>query len=415
MIGILGLGYVGLPLAVSLAQSDLKVVGYDINVDVIAEVSSGHSHIQDVTDEALRSALGAALTVTHAVGDLAACSTYIICVPTPLGVDGAPDTSSIQNAARLVAQVISKGDLVILESTSYPGTTEEVLARLIGEATGMCPGQDFHVAFSPERVDPGNLEFTHANTPKIVAGLTDRCLERAIGTYEVLGGAVIPADGIREAELAKLLENTYRQVNIALMNEMAKFCRALDIDLYESIRLAATKPFGFQAFYPGPGVGGHCIPIDPKYLAARVQSRLGESFRFVELAQEINESMPHFVFDRLMHELRVAGKSIDTARVLLLGVTYKPNVADTRESPATDLAQLLVDAGAHVSYFDPLIDHWHDAPASLTIWREGDHANFDASVLLQQHNEILKLDIESLAGVCLDTRGVLAGLTIRRL
>jgi len=415
MIGILGLGYVGLPLAVSLAKADLNVIGYDVSADVIDQVSSGQSRIQDVSDEALQSALGAGLTVTHEPKDLKDCLTYIICVPTPLRVDGAPDTSLIRNAAELVAQAISKGNLVILESTSYPGTTEEVLGRRIEEITGLSPGRDFHAAFSPERVDPGNLEYDHANTPKIVAGLTDQCLERAIGIYDVLGGEVIPAKGIREAELAKLLENTYRQVNIALMNEMAKFSRALDIDLYESIRLAATKPFGFQAFYPGPGVGGHCIPIDPKYLAARVQSQLGESFRFVELAQEINESMPQYVFNRLMKELEVIGKPVDAARVLILGVTYKPNVADTRESPATHLAQLLVDAGAYVSFFDPIIGHWDESPANLTIWREGDDANFDASVLLQQHNEILKLDIASLAEICLDTRGVLFGSSIRRL
>lgn len=415
MIAILGLGYVGLPLAVSFAQSGTHVIGFDTNPNVISRLSQGQSHIQDVTNPMLESAIRAGLTFTQSVHDLKACTTYIICVPTPLGSDGAPDTGAIQDAAQNVAQVISHGNLVILESTSYPGTTEEILAKQIQRLSGMLPGRDFHLAFSPERVDPGNSEYSHSNTPKIVSGLTDQCLDQAVQVYEVLGGSVVSAHGIREAELAKLLENTYRQVNIALMNEMVKFCRALDIDIYESIRLASTKPFGFQAFYPGPGVGGHCIPIDPKYLAARVQSRLGETFRFVELAQEINESMPQYVFDRLSAELRTVGKSVVGARVLLLGVTYKSNVADTRESPASKIAEILSAAGAKLSYFDPLVEKWDSPAADLSAWRPGDPTGFDASILLQQHDEILNLDVTGLAELCLDTRGVLNGPSIRRL
>lgn len=413
-IGIIGLGYVGLPLAVAFAHAGLVVVGLDSNTGVVSQLASGSSHVGDVSDGALGEALSEGLIVTSSPMNLADCSIFVICVPTPLSASGQPDTGAISSAVELIRPYVTTGCLVVLESTSYPGTTEEVVAAPLALATGLVPGTDFCVAFSPERVDPGNTEFALANTPKIVAGLNDCCREHAVSLYERVCESVIAASGLREAELAKLLENTYRQVNIALMNELVKFCHALDIDLHEAIRCAATKPFGFQAFYPGPGVGGHCIPIDPKYLAARVQSELGSAFRFVELAQEINDGMPRYVVTRLSQELDARGTSLHGSRILLLGVTYKRDVADMRESPAHAIVRELRDAGAKVSYADPLVSEFvvdgeqvPDHQASLPA--------YDAALLIQGHSAFTDWDIASLAPLCLDTRGRLTGEHVVRL
>ena len=284
LIGVIGLGYVGLPLAVKFADAGFDVVGFDVDVDLIDRLTLGESHVLDVSSDELLAALASSLRVSSSLSDLMGCQTFVICVPTPLSVSGGADTSSIEQAVDAISPWIRAGSLVVLESTSYPGTTEEVVAAPLAAATGLVAGEDFCVGFSPERIDPGNSEFGVANTPKIVSGLQECCLDRVEALYSGAGVSVVPAGGLREAEFAKLLENTYRQVNIALVNEMAKFTRALGVDIREAIRLASTKPFGFAPFYPGPGVGGHCIPIDPQYLASRVESELGEQFRFVALA-----------------------------------------------------------------------------------------------------------------------------------
>jgi nucleotide sugar dehydrogenase len=400
----------------ALHRAGQTVVGFDISEPLVARLRRGASQIVDVANDEVQAALDSGLRVTSCLDDISECTTYIVCVPTPLAPTGIPDTTAIEAAARSIALGLGPSNLVILESTSYPGTTEEVLGKALLEVTGLAPGKDFHLAFSPERVDPGNPSFDHSNTPKIVAGLTAQCQDRALEVYASLGGGVVAAQGLREAELAKLLENTYRQVNIALMNEMVKFCQALEIDIYEAIRLATTKPFGFAPFHPGPGVGGHCIPIDPKYLAARVESTLGKSFQFIELAQEINEGMPAYVVDRLEQELAKRNIGLLGARILLLGVTYKKNVADTRETPSLAVAREVGRRGARVHYFDPLVDDWKPEMDSRPIeWQPGNPTDFAATVLLQDHDAIMEIGVQELAPLCLDTRGVLSGPGIARL
>lgn len=411
MLAVIGLGYVGLPLAVELAGAGSSVVGFDVNSELVQQLAEGRSHIQDVEDEKLRAALSRGLSVTSASNELAECESFIICVPTPLSLTGGADTSSITAAVEVIAPWVTEGSLVVLESTSYPGTTEEVVAAPLASTTGLIAGTDFCVGFSPERIDPGNAEFGVANTPKIVSGLQDCCLTRVRDLYSSLGIRVVSAGGVREAEFAKLLENTYRQVNIALVNEMAKFAPALGVDLWEAIRLASTKPFGFASFYPGPGVGGHCIPIDPHYLASRVESQLGEEFRFVALAREINVGMPEYVVARLAEEMSLAGLPIANSRVLILGVSYKRDVPDLRETPAEEIVRLLRKEGATVSFHDPYVSSWSVDDESLESVHDIDAttASFDAVVLVTDHTVFHGLDCTHVAPVRFDTRGVLGG------
>jgi UDP-N-acetyl-D-glucosamine dehydrogenase len=281
----------------------------------------------------------------------AACTTYVLCVPTPLR-EGMPDLRAVESAARAVASVLSAGDLVVLDSTTYPGTTEEVVRPLLDVGSGLLAGLDYLLAYSPERIDPGNPTYGIRNTPKVVGGLDEGSTKAAVRFYEQVCDTVVQVDGTREAEMAKLLENTFRHVNIALVNEMAVFCRELGIDLWQVIEAARTKPFGFMPFYPGPGVGGHCIPVDPSYLSWRVR-KLGFTFRFVELAQEINAQMPSYVVTRLGDLLNDAGLALSRSRVLCLGAAYKPGVADVRESPAVEVMRQLRRKGATVCYADP--------------------------------------------------------------
>ena len=413
--GIIGLGYVGLPLATGLSRAGHQIVGIDTNAHVVGKLSSGQSHIQDVHSREVQDLLATGGMFSATEGALKKLDAYVICVPTPLGRDGHPDLSYVESAARSVSSVLSTGALVVLESTTYPGTTEEVLRPLLEQGSGLIAGVDFHLAYSPERIDPGNPLFGVENTPKIVGGLTDRCADRATELYGSLGIQVVRAKGLREAELAKLLENTYRHVNIALVNEMVKFCGPLGIDLQDAIRCAATKPFGFEAFYPGPGVGGHCIPIDPNYLSYRVRSELGYPFRFVELAQEINASMPLHVVNRLQAELNDLGKPLKGARVLLMGITYKPNVADMRESPAEPIARLLRDRGAVIAYSDPFIPTWAVDGQALISQQAAECQDCDAVVLLQNHSDFSEPEILLGGRLVLDTRGVLQGETVRYL
>ncbi|WP_229808248.1 nucleotide sugar dehydrogenase, partial [Actinomadura livida] len=334
---VIGLGYVGLPLVREACRAGLRAGGLDRDARVVAGLKAGLSHIDDVSPADIEDMLEAGFVPSLHEDVLDDARTVVICVPTPLSPEGGPDLTAVRGAAETVARRLEPGTLVVLESTTYPGTTEEVV-RPILETSGLVAGEEFHLAFSPERIDPGNPVYGVRNTPKIVGGLTPACASAAAAFYGKFVDRVVQARGTREAEMAKLLENTYRHVNIALVNEMAVFCNELGIDLWDAIDCAATKPFGFQAFRPGPGVGGHCIPIDPNYLSYKVRS-LGYPFRFVELAQEINDRMPRYVAERAQQLLNREGRALKGARVLLLGVTYKADIADQRESPARPVAR----------------------------------------------------------------------------
>jgi len=407
---ILGLGYVGLPLAQEATRSGLLIVGLDSSDRVVSGLNAGRSHVDDLSGEAVAEMLAAGFTATKDPAVVADAATVVICVPTPLSEDGGPDLSAVRGAGEAVARHLRPGTLVVLESTTYPGTTEEFLLPILEGGSGLRAGVDFNLAFSPERIDPGNATFGVRNTPKVVGGFTPACTERAAAFYGRFVDQVVRARGTREAEMAKLLENTYRHVNIAMVNEMAQFCHELGIDLWNVIDLAKSKPFGFQAFYPGPGVGGHCIPIDPNYLSHRVKQQLGHPFRFVELAQEINASMPSYVARRAQDLLNDNRQAINGATVLMLGVTYKPNIGDDRESPAKPLAKRLKEMGALVSFHDPHIAHWNVEGVERV---EGDLlqavADADLVILVQNHRGY---DVPLLAGharLFLDTRGVTDG------
>ncbi|MEV5569121.1 nucleotide sugar dehydrogenase [Spirillospora sp. NPDC052269] len=397
---VIGLGYVGLPLVREACRAGLRVGGYDRDERVVAGLSAGTSHVDDVSDAEVAEMLAAGFTPSLSEEVLDGAGAVVICVPTPLSDEGGPDLTAVRGAAWTIAAHLSRETLVVLESTTYPGTTEEVV-RPILEESGLVAGVDFHLAFSPERIDPGNPVYGVRNTPKIVGGLTPACATAAAAFYGKFVERVVQAKGTREAEMAKLLENTYRHVNIALVNEMAVFCHELGIDLWDAIDCAATKPFGFQAFRPGPGVGGHCIPIDPNYLSYKVRS-LGYPFRFVELAQEINDRMPRYVAERAQQLLNREGRALKDARVLLLGVTYKADIADQRESPARPVARRLIRLGADVAFHDPYVTSWQvdgaDVPseddlaaalasADLTIVL-ADHAAYDPA-LLTRHARLL--------------------------
>lgn len=403
---IVGQGYVGLPLAIETARAGHATTGLDLDSQLVARLSKGISHVDDISDDEIRAVLGRGYCASAETAVLAEADVIVICVPTPLSADGSPDMTAVQQAVEDIARVAKPGVLVVLESTTYPGTTDDLVRPML-ETPGRQIDRDFFLAFSPERIDPGNKQYNVRNTPKVVGGVTAESTRYASEFYQSFVDTVIPVKGAKEAELAKLLENTYRHVNIALVNEMVRFCRELDIDLWEAIRAASTKPFGFQAFYPGPGVGGHCIPIDPNYLSYEVKRQLGRPFRFIELAQEINESMPRYVVDRLQDALNDAGKPVRGSRVLILGVTYKPNIADQRESPAKPIAALLERKGAILKFHDPRVDTW--SIGGVTIPRADGLltavSQADAVLLLQAHREY---DVDSLVAralLFLDTRG----------
>jgi nucleotide sugar dehydrogenase len=413
---VIGLGYVGLPLAQEAARAGLKVVGLELDQRVVDGLNSGRSHVDDITDDDVAAMLATGFLATTDETVLADASVAVICVPTPLTQEGSPDLGAVVSAVGAIARHLHEGMLVVLESTTYPGTTDEV-ARPLLEMGGLRAGADFNLAFSPERIDPGNPTYGMKNTPKVVGGHTPECTKRAAAFYGRFVDTVVPARGTREAETAKLLENTYRHVNIALVNEMAKFCNELGIDLWDVIDCAASKPFGFQAFYPGPGVGGHCIPIDPNYLSYNVRAKLGYPFRFVELAQEINGGMPAYVTQRIMAALNSDAKSVRGSTVLLVGVTYKPDIADQRESPAQPLARQLMELGADVRYHDPHVDEW--VVDGVTIPRstdlETDAGSADITVLLQNHSAYDLPLIAKAARRMLDTRGKVNDPSVERL
>lgn len=415
---IVGLGYVGLPLAVAAAESGITVVGLDRNETIVNGLNSGHSHIDDLNSSDIATLLGNGFTATSDPTCIGSADVVVICVPTPLDGSGQPDLKAVIGASQDIAAHAHQGLTVVLESTTYPGTTEEILKPLL-EATGLSVGTDIFLAFSPERIDPGNPTYGIRNTPKIVGGVTEKCGDKAVAFYEQFIETVVRAKGTREAETAKLLENTYRHINIALVNEMAQFAHAMDIDIWNVVELAKTKPFGFQSFSPSAGVGGHCIPIDPNYLAYKVRAELERPFRFVELAEEINHSMPPYVARRVQDLLNTQSKAVKGSRVVLLGVTYKANISDKRESPAVPLGQRLLDMGATLSYFDPHVETWsvngHSVPRSSDISQALVEA--DVLIVVQPHREFLEAGtaIGNSSTVVLDTTGKFSGPSIERL
>ena len=404
---IIGQGYVGLPLAQGATTAGMTVTGLDTNVGMVTSLNSGKSHVDDLSDADVALMIAGGYTATTDASVIAGADVVVICVPTPLSQAGGPDLGAVTAATKSIAQYLTTGTLVVLESTTYPGTTEDLVLPILQES-GLSLDSDFNLAFSPERIDPGNEKYGLKNTPKVVGGITAQSTIAARNFYAQFVDTVVVAKGAREAETTKLLENTYRHINIALVNEMARFCHDLDIDLWDVIKSASTKPFGFQAFYPGPGVGGHCIPIDPNYLSHEVQRKLGYPFRFVELAQEINNSMPKYVVERVQDALNDVGKSLRGSRVLMLGVTYKANIADQRESPARPIAALLRDKGVELTFHDPKVEQW--VTADFTLGRVADLSlavrDADLVVLVQAHEAYDVDAIAKDAALFFDTRGV---------
>lgn len=352
---VVGQGYVGLPVAMRAVKVGHEVIGFEKNLARVERLASGDSFVEDVESAELKSALSSGrYEITNEIEKISDFDVLVITVPTPLR-DGAPDLTYIEDSAIEIAPYIKIGSTVILESTTYPGTTDELLTPLLCEGSSLQAGEDFFVGFSPERIDPGNPRFNFVNTPKVVSGINQSSLDAVIAFYESIVDQVVPVKGCREAELAKLLENTFRHVNIALVNELAMYANDLQIDIWDVIDAASTKPFGFMRFTPGPGVGGHCLPIDPSYLSWHVEQSLNRAFRFVELANDVNEHMPNYVVNRLMLALNKRKKSLNGSSVLLLGLAYKKNSGDARESPAVHIAEQLVEMGAEVRIVDPLV------------------------------------------------------------
>jgi UDP-N-acetyl-D-glucosamine dehydrogenase len=414
---IVGQGYVGLPLAVRAAQVGHDVVGYDVDKDRIKRLAAGESYIEDVPSADLRAILDNGRYKASA--EAKACAGFdiaIVTVPTPLR-DGMPDLSYVEASARTLARFLTPGATVVLESTTYPGTTEELFGPLLEEGSGLTAGTDFHLGFSPERIDPGNQTWTFVTTPKVVSGIDAASREAVAGFYRTVVDTVVPVDSPKAAELAKLVENTFRHVNIALMNELAMFANSLDIDVWQAIDAASTKPFGFMRFTPGPGVGGHCLPIDPSYLSWRVERSLGQSFRFVELANDINNHMPDYVVRRLMAGFNERRRSVNGSRILLLGLAYKKNTSDARESPALRVAKLLLEMGAEVRAADPHVVEKVDVDARLVRVdaTAEEIAAADAVVLLADH-DAFDLDlVASSATYVLDCRRRVSGPNVETL
>ena len=408
--GVIGLGYVGLPLVVAFARAGLSAIGFDVDGERTAAISRGESYLGDVAPADMRPAVDAGtLSATTDFGELVSVDTISICVPTPLHKTRDPDLSYVIAAVEQVAVHLRTGQLVVLESTTYPGTIDEVVRPRL-EAGGLRAGTDFFLAFSPERIDPGSAEWTTRNIPKVVGGVDTQSTEAAAALYGLVVDTVVPVSSPRVAEMVKLLENTFRAVNIGLVNELALMCRDLGVDVWEVIDAAKTKPFGFMPFYPGPGLGGHCIPIDPFYLSWKARQSGFES-RFIELAGHVNGGMPRYVVERVAEALNSRSLAIRGARIHLFGIAYKPNVSDVRESPAIDVAELLLRRGAAVSYSDPFVPAVREGSVELEavvaerVLAEG----IDCAVITTDHSGVDYAEIARRAPVVVDTRNALAG------
>ena len=387
---LIGQGYVGLPISMRAIEVGYHVVGLDNDENRVSKLRIGISFVEDVSDEQLGQALSTGqYEPSTQVEDAKDFDVAVITVPTPLR-EAAPDLSYIETAAQNLAPYVRKGCLVILESTTYPGTTEELMVPILESGSGLKAGTDFYVGYSPERIDPGNATWNFVNTPKVVSGINAASLEAVSAFYQTLVNQVVPVKGCKEAELTKLLENTFRHVNIALVNELSVFAHQLDIDVWNAIDAAATKPFGFMKFTPGPGVGGHCLPIDPSYLSWKVKESLGRQFRFVELANDVNEHMPDYTVSRLVLGLNERMKSVKGSQILLVGLAYKKNSSDARESPAIRVAQLLSELGAILEVIDPFLEQTPRGLAGVSLVQDSDIAEgkYDAAVILTDHDNI---------------------------
>jgi UDP-N-acetyl-D-glucosamine dehydrogenase len=407
-IGVMGLGYVGLPLAVGFAEKDFSVLGFDISAEKIAQINSGKSPISDVSSTRLSTLVdGQKLEATDDMSRLAEVDVVSICVPTPLRKSRDPDISYIAKATKMIVENFEPPGFIVLESTTYPGTTDEVLGEAFKEA-GWDLENDVFLAFSPERIDPGNQEYQLENTPKVVGGYNKKAGELITRLYDKVAGEIVTVSGTRAAEMVKLLENTFRSINIGLANEMALVCDRMDINVWEVIRGANSKPFGFMPFYPGPGLGGHCIPIDPLFLSWRARLH-NTSTRFIELADEINRSMPDHVFTKITEGLNEFEKSVKGSKICVFGVAYKPDVGDTRESPAIEIITRLLEHGAEIDYCDPYVPDFSVNSIELNCIPEAEltGSDYDAAVIITDHSDFKWT--QTLAGfsLAIDTRNAL--------
>ena len=417
IIAIVGLGYVGLPLALQFARADIRVIGLDVDAVKVDLINRGQSYIKHIEPEAIRDALGKErLSASTDFRCIKGVEAIIICVPTPLSKNREPDISFVLETGRRIAPYLSKGALVVLESTTYPGTTDTDLRAVLEEGSGMKAGVDFHLAFSPEREDPANEQSKVKSIPKVVGGHTPTCLDRAMALYGKAIDTLVPVSSCSVAEATKLLENIFRSVNIALVNELKLVYAAMGIDIWEVIEAAKTKPFGFMPFYPGPGLGGHCIPIDPFYLTWKARE-YGQHTRFIELAGEINTRMPEHVVHRVADALNTQCKAINGSKILILGLAYKPNVDDERESPSYVLMKLLSEGGADVAYYDPYVpvikptrEHPQFAGRKSVDWNRVTIENFDVVLIATNHSSVNYQELGEWARCIVDTRNAMASV-----
>ena len=416
-ISVIGLGYVGLPLSLQFARSGVEVVGLDVDAAKVDQINDGRSYIQHIESAVIQSAVAARqFSASTDFSRVRQVEAVIICVPTPLNRNREPDISFILKTGAAIAPHLAKGTLVVLESTTYPGTTEEDLRRVLEAGSGLQAGVDFHLAYSPEREDPGNPDSKVAEIPKVVGGLTPACLEKARALYARAIRTIVPVSSCRTAEATKLLENIFRSVNIALVNELKIVYAAMGIDVWEVIQAAKTKPFGYMPFFPGPGLGGHCIPIDPFYLTWKARE-YGKQTRFIELAGEINTAMPEYVVSRVIEALNAQRQAVNGSRILLLGLAYKPDVDDMRESPTFVLMDLLKARGAAVAYYDPHIpiirptrEHSHWTGTKSILWNRETIAGFDAVVISTAHRAVNYPELGEWAKCIIDSRNAMAGV-----
>ena len=417
-VAIIGLGYVGLPLCLQFVRSGQRVIGVDIDPKKVELLNAGKSYIQHIGSEPVSEAVETGrFSATADFAQLAKANAIIICVPTPLGKNREPDLNFVTKTAKSIGQNLSPGTLVVLESTTYPGTTEDVLRPILESESGLTAGEDFYLAFSPEREDPGNPDSAVGKVPKVVGGFTETCLQHATELYSHAVETVVPVSSCRTAEATKLTENIFRSVNIALVNELKVVFAAMGVDVWEVIDAAKTKPFGFMPFYPGPGLGGHCIPIDPFYLTWKARE-YGLSTRFIELAGEVNTAMPKYVVSRVAEALNSNGKAVNGSRILVLGLAYKANVDDTRESPSFVLMEHLKSQGAEVSYHDPHVpviprtrEHAQWEGVKSIEWNQSNISSYDAVLISTAHQCIDYAELAAWSKTIIDTRNVMSTIS----
>jgi UDP-N-acetyl-D-glucosamine dehydrogenase len=406
-VGIIGMGYVGLPLAVAFAEAGHEVFGVEVDPGRVAALVRGESYVEDIPSERLQ-AVQHSLHATTRYADLAKVEAVIVAVPTPLTRNREPDLSALENSAGRIGEVLQDGQLVVLESTTYPGTTRDKLVPILEEHSGLKAGVDFHVAYSPERVDPGRTDYTLRTTPKIVGGLTTACRERAVALYSEIADHLVPVSAPEPAELAKLLENVFRSVNIALVNELAMLCDRMGIDIWEVVEAAATKPYGFMRFDPGPGMGGHCLPVDPFYLAWKARE-YDMPTEFIELAGEVNQAMPYFCVEKITRALNDHSKAVRGSRIVVIGIAYKAGVGDVRESPGLKILRILRERGANVAFHDDYVGRLDDFDLDSEALEEA-LTGADCAVIVTAHPE---LDVERVvrdSPLVVDFRGVTRGI-----